>query len=252
MLRFAIASLKYHKRTTTLYFCLVMLLGTSLLLINTLIASLPFYLKQVKKLLNDSGYQESDAIIWAHLQETTNHLHSFYTSIYLLQLPFIFCIFTVFFIYLQHKKRNELRAWKQSGSSWQSWLRLSFTETLPTLLVFFAIASFVVLLLQSFISSFILETHLHVMTFLDKQDHPLALSQIGQVNMHNQFVIRFPETNQALLESIRLTSDQVPTLLFHALGKALATLFLLISLTNLIVTGSHSYWRYHQWKKQTV
>jgi hypothetical protein len=249
MLRFAIASLKYHRRLTLLYCFLLVILGMSLLLLNTLIASIPLYLKQIKVLFTESGYQETNRTVWQQLQTTAQQLQHFYSTIYTAQVLMISLLFILFFVFVQFDKKQELLAWKQSGSTWYSWLRLNWTETLPPLLCFVIVASGIALLLQNWVNTEGLQTHLDVLTSLDKLDpQQTLLSQIEPSDRSNQIVIRLPETNQALLESIHLSATQVLTLLFHALGKALATLFLITSLSSLMVTGSHSYWRYHQWK----
>ena len=249
MLRFAIASLKYHKRITLTYCGLLVIFGLGLLLTNTLLASIPLYLKQMKDLFTESGYQETNAAMWQQFQTAVGQLQQIYATVYTAQLLSIGFLLALFFGFIQYKKKQDLLAWKQSGSSWQSWLRLSWTETLPPLLCFALVASGLALLLQNYVNTGILQTHLDILTDLKQLDvHETLLSQVKQMDMPNQFVIRLPETNQALLESIHLSDTQVLTLVFHALGKALATLFLITSFINLIVTGSHSYWRYHQWK----
>ncbi|MGX7197639.1 hypothetical protein [Enterococcus olivae] len=249
MIRFALASLRYHKRSTVLY-TLLLVIGFSLLLfLNSLLESLPLLFNQTKELITSSGYQEEESFILQQLRQSQEQLRLVYTYIRDLRLPLLLAFFFVFFLFGQIKKDQELLAWYQSGSSVYAWMRFNLAEHLSPILLLAIVFSMVFLIFQHSLGNLVLETHLKAMDSLNELSVNI---QVMEDDSLNRLLIRFPRTNQALFSSLQLSSHEWFRMFFSSLWKTLVTLGGLLGSMSLCISGSYSYWRYHQWKNQSL
>lgn len=248
-MKFAFASLKYHKRSTLVYSLLLILGCTLLLFINSLLESLPLIFNQAKELVSSSGYQQEEQLIWQQLQQHHEELKKVYLYLRNVRLPLLLFLFFLYYLVSQMKKNQELFAWYQSGSSISSWIRFNLVEHLVPILFLTITYGCMILIFQDSIGNFLLNIHLKLMNSLNKLTIHV---QITEDETLNRLLVRFPTTNQALVSSIQLSSQQWLKILFTALWKTMLTTVAILAIIHSCITGSYSYWRYHQWKKQSL
>lgn len=248
MFKFALASMKYHKRATLIYIVFLTVSSCFLLLLDSLQESLPVLVKQTQDLLDTSGYQEEKQVIFQQLQTSSQRLLLYYDQLRMLLLLVFSVLFFFLLLIYQRKKAEEFAVWYQSGSSFWSWVFLNLGECLIPLLLVTSVFSFLFLLCQYSLGKLVLLTHLEFMDHLNGASLSLHISDNQTLN---QLFIRFPTTNDALVASIQLTSKQWLSIFFTTLLKTMRTLLLVISAIGFTTLISYSYWRYRHWNNSS-
>ncbi len=248
MVKFALASMKYHRRTTIIYISLLFISFCLLLFVNSLRESLPFIEKHIEELLAISSYQEEKQALLRQIQASSRMLQQHYDRIYFILLPLLAGGLLLFFALLQVKKRNELFAWHQSGSSLVSWVRLNLTECLLPLLLLCLVFILLVLLLQNLLGNLILNIHIKAFDHF----HSDNLATQSLTLPLNRLLVRLPTNNYALAAAAQLTSREWLRILFTALRQTAYTFFLLISLSGFIIFSNFSYWGYRHWNNSST
>ncbi|WP_313510431.1 hypothetical protein [Enterococcus sp.] len=239
--KFAIASLFYHKKAMILYTLVSFFAMLGLIVTFALIYSLDQVLAQTNELLGTDDLQSK---LTNEIQPiTTLYQHLFYLifGAYLL----VICGFQ---FYYQLHKRNEYSAWLTTGSSTRQWAGMQLIEMwVPLMLA--AIAAFTLLMLfQPYFQQELLSGHIFV---LDRENTSAHIWQIVQSSQNEEFGITIPQNNQVFVQNVELNSTAWLSIMFHSTRQAILILTAaVITITSLIVSGHCLYWRKKQWKNQ--
>lgn len=242
MLKFAYASLKYHRRATTIY--IISLFAGSLLLFFfvSLQQSLPILLQQSEAFLFSAGYLDNPQIL-KQIESPTNQLAHFYSQVIISLLIGLLLFFTYLSIRYQKSKHQELVAWYHSGSSMNSWIRLNLVECLLPFGLILLVLSLVLIIFQNTLGNLLLHAHL---VFFNLFGEHVSLETIDQ-SVTNKLLVRVPTTNTGLVTMMQLRVQDWLHLFFTSLWRLILTLGLLLMTVNTLICSIFTYRRYHQW-----
>lgn len=239
--KIALASLKYHRRMTAFYIIFLAITFFLLFIIDSLKVSLPFLYSHMEDLLTSSGYSLEKQSILATIQEPAETISHYYSLTKKAALIFFAAMFLVYFFICQIVKEKEYFIWKHSGSTTISWLYFNLLETLFPFLIFTLTITILAVIFQRFWMGIILSQHLKTIESISGI-HTLT-EQFGQEDL-GSLVVRFPRTNQALIQSILLSNKEWTKILFISLGKTLLNFIFLVFPIQISAIGIHHYWRH--------
>ncbi|MCF1685504.1 hypothetical protein LQF67_07860 [Tetragenococcus halophilus] len=239
--KIALASLKYHRRMTTFYVIFLVISFFLLFIIDSLKISLPYIYTHMEDLLSSSGYSLEKQSILRYIQEPTETIGRYYDFVKKAALIFFTALFFIYFFICQIVKEKEYLIWKNSGNRTLSWVYLNLLETIFPLFFFILIFATMIMLLQHFFVGIILNQHLKIIEMVHGTN--TITEQFGQDNL-DHLVVRFPRTNQALIQTILLSSKEWTKILFISLGQTIRNFIFLIFPTQIGAIGVHYFWRH--------
>ncbi|KAF1303312.1 hypothetical protein IV487_04445 [Enterococcus saccharolyticus] len=246
MLKFAYASLKYHRRATTIY--IISLFAGSLLLFffDSLQQSLPILLQHTEAFLFSAGYLDNPQIL-RQIESPTNRLDHLYSQVTISLFIGLLLFFTYLSIRYQKSKQQELVAWYRSGSSMNSWIRLNLAECLLPFGLILLIFSLVLIIFQNTLGNLLLHAHLGFFNLFGEHV-PL---EITEQSITNKLLVRVPTTNTGLVTVMQLSVQDWIHLFFTSLWRIAYTLGLLLIIINTLICSIFTYRRYHQWNNHS-
>jgi len=239
--KIALASLKYHRRITTFYIIFLAITFCLLFIIDSLRVSLPYLYSHMEDLLTSSGYSLEKQSILTSIQEPVATVSRYYSLSQKAALLFFTVMFLIYFFACQVVKEKEYFIWKHSGSTTFSWLYFNLLEAFFPFLIFAVAITIITMILQHFWMGIVLSQHLKTIESINGI-HTFT-EQFGQNDL-GYLVVRFPRTNQALIQSILLSSREWTKILFISLGQTLLKLIFLIFPIQISAIGIHHYWRH--------
>lgn len=239
--KIALASLKYHRRMTAFYIFFLAISFVLLFVIDSLKISLPYIYSHIEGLLTSSGYSLEKQSILTSIQEPTEAVNRYYSLIKRAATLSFAAVFLIYFFTCQMVREKEFLIWKRSGSSTLSWVRFNLLETFFPLLVFILIFAIATMVFQRFFVGIILQLHLKIIESLNGTQ--TVTEQFDSENL-DHLVVRFPRTNQALIQSVLLPSKEWAKILFMALGQTIRNFVLFIFPIQISAIGIHHYWRH--------
>ena len=239
--KFAIASLFYHKKAMTLYTLVSFFAMLGLIVTFALIYSLDQVLAQTKELLFTDDLQTK---VTNELQPITTLYHQLFYLIFWAYL----LVISGFQFYYQLHKRKEYTAWLTTGSSTRQWVGMQLVEMWVPLVIA-AIAAFSLLMLfQPYFQQELLSGHIFA---LDRENTSAHIWQNIQSAQNEEFGITIPQNNQVFVQNVELNSTAWLSIMFQSTRQAIFTLIATVtSVTCLMVCGHCLYWRKKQWKNQ--
>ncbi|AYW48247.1 hypothetical protein C7K38_07585 [Tetragenococcus osmophilus] len=247
--KIALASLKYHRRMTTFYILFLVISFSLLFVIDSLKISLPYIYEHVEDLITSSGYSLERQNILTSIQKPTETVNSYYSLSKWIAIISFVALFLIYFFICQLVKEKEFLIWKHSGSTTFSWVRFNLLESFFPLVIFILIFTLLAMVFQRFFVGMILYQHLKVIESVSSTQ--AITEQLGQEHL-DHLVVRFPRTNQALIQSILLPAQEWTKILFLSLGQTIRNFIFLIFPTQVAAISAHYYWRYKFWNKRLM
>lgn len=239
--KIALASLKYHRRITAFYIFFLSILFILFFIIESLQISLPYIYEHVERLLSSSGYSLERQTILASIQEPTETVNNYYHLFKKIAIISFSVLFVLYFFICQLVKDKELLVWKHSGNTMFSWLRLNLLESFFPLIFLILIFILLTMIFQRYFVEMILYQHFKIIESVSNVD--TVTEQLEQTQL-GQLVTRFPRTNQALIQSILLPSQEWTKIFFLSIGKTIRNIIFLLFSAQIITISTYYYWRY--------
>lgn len=233
LIKIGMASIRYHKRTMSLYSLFLLISFFALFIVNSLEEILPVLLAKTEDLLYSSGFQSEKQVVIQQLKQTSSQAQLIYDFFKIRVYLFTVLGLALFYLIYQRVKQKDYFAWKQAGSSNKSWFTYNLVElALPFLLLLIGFVLFF-LLFQHVFSHYLLSKHLNTLAQIEITKKSLTIS--GDSNL-NQLVMRVPSNNQAWISSLSLTSYEWSKLLLSSFWQTIkAFLTMIFSIGSLII-----------------
>lgn len=219
-LRFAFASLRYHKQTIRPYWLVSLVFSLVISFLWCLKHSFALFYQQVIQLFSSEQSNGQTSLFSNELQAYINKVDCFYLVLIIVASGSLL-LFTAFFLWHFLKKRQDFLIFRNSGITKQWFLQIWLEFLLPALLLL-AFTILLFLILQPFLQTVILSIHQKVISFFGMDHLQLAVNTADR----SRWLIKLPANGAALFNSIQLPTRSWSLILIQ--GAFLSFLNLLV------------------------
>lgn len=227
------ANLKYHRKTTFFYLLFLSLAFFFLFLSENLNHCLPYLNQYSRQLLTSSGYAMDQSALNSLIEKPFSVVADHYQTIKGTLLIVLSLLLLVFFLFCRQNKKGGLSGCR-SGCSIFSWITLNLLAALLPLLLVASCFLILIIAFQPFWNHLVLELQAKLLELFTGRQ--ILLDPLD-TNTLQQFVVRFPKTNSALIQSLSLSNNTWNNILFFSFIWTLWDLIRLICLSKLISMG---------------